>query len=687
MRGAQFGDHNVQVNLFAGEPPRGPVVAGSIPQAPAAFQSRDDLMAQLRAAGPGVSVVRAVTGMRGVGKTQLAAAYARECVNAGWRLVAWVNAETTAEILNGLAAVADRLRIEKPGIDLEAIGTEVRNRLEADGDRCLIVFDNVTDLTALRPYVPAAGKSQVVITSTAQAATGLGKPLPVDVFSEEESLAFLAERTSRDDPSGAAELAADVGHLPLALAQAAAMIAGQRLTYGKYLERLRSFPVRDYLTPGDGEPYPRGAAEAILLAEDALTAADSTGRCGTILGVVSLLSAAGVSRDLLAATEPAATDEALGRLANASLLTFSGDGATVSAHRLVARVTRERMAHDGILSVTGDQACELLAVAIESLREPWQRRAVTREVIQHVTALNTHLSGKLGDNDGELAEELVSARGWALWFLNQLGDSPALAVRLGESQVADCARLLGESHLVTLSSRSNLASAYRSAGMVAEAIPLFERTLADHTRVHGESHLETLTSRVNLASAYVSAGRAAQAVPLFERTLADCERVLGESHPNTLTARVNLASAYQSAGMVAEAVLLYERTLADCERVLGESHPNTLIAWLNFAIVVRDAGRVEEAVALTERVLADCERVLGESHPNTLTCRNNLADAYRVAGRWDEAISLYLDALQRMEQVFGGEHPSTIRVRDNLVIARREAQARRNRAADLWLRP
>ena len=474
-QGSQSGDHNLQINLFAGAAPRGPVVAGNVPQAPPAFQPRDDLMAQLRVAGPGVSVVRAVTGMRGVGKTQLAAAYARECIDAGWRLVAWVNAEDTPSILNGLAEIADRLGISRPGTDLEIIGGEVRNRLEADGDRCLIVFDNAADPVAVRPYVSSAGKSRVVLASAQASVLALGTPTQVDVFTEEESLGFLAERTGHDDVEGAKTLAEELGHLPLALAQAAAVIQAQHLTYPVYLKRLRECLARRYLPPAKGDPYPRGVAEAILLSINAGTATDPTGICGDLLDMVSLLAPEGVARDLLHHAEwpgePAggaeAIDEALGRLADASLLTFSGDGETgepiVTAHRMVMRVARERR-------------------------------------VRHVITLDNHLASDAGDHK-ELTEVLLTLRGWALWCLITLGDSTAQAIELGEPLLTDRVRVLGEDHPDTLASRSDLAEAYQAAGRLDEAIPLYEQALAGMARVLGEEHPDTAIVREHLANA------------------------------------------------------------------------------------------------------------------------------------------------------------------------------------------
>jgi tetratricopeptide (TPR) repeat protein len=641
-QGAQIGDGGIQVNLFGGRKSAGCVAAGNVPQPPPAFQAREDLMSRLREAGPGVSVVRAITGMRGVGKTQLAAAYARECIDTGWRLVAWINAEDIASVLAGLEVVANRLGIDRSGTALEAIGAEVRNRVEADGDRCLIVYDNVTDPDALRPYIPSAGKSQVVVTSTQASAVELGKSTQVTVFTERESDDFLTERTGLNDVAGAKRLATELGRLPLALAQAAAVIKARHLSYEVYLARLRAYPAQKYLPPARGDLYPRGVAESILLSIDTVTAAGETDLCADLLGVISLLSADGVPRDLLYLGEPEdifaasaeALDEALARLADASLLTFGGGDETdpaVSAHRLVMRVVHERRAHDGTLLSVGARTCALLSAAAGSLGAPWQRREVARDLVQQVLALNDHLAPHLAGDPQPLTEALLLRRGWALWCLNDLGDSAEAAIKLGGDLVADYARVLGDDHPGTMMSTNNLAAAHQAAGHVAEAIPLYERTLADRVRVLGDDHPDTLTSQNNLATAYDDAGRVDEAIPLYERTLADSVRVLGDDHPDTLTSQNNLATAYDDAGRVAVAIPLLERTLADRVRVLGEDHPSTLMSQNNLAMAYWEAGRAGEAIWLLEEASAGFERAFGAEHPSTVLVRENLAIAREEA--------------------------------------------------------
>ena len=176
----------------------------------------------------------------------------------------------------------------------------------------------------LRPFLPAAGAARVIITSNEQSMAYLGAGVPVDVFTEQEALAFLAERTGSADVAGAGMVAGELGYLPLALAQAAAVIAGQRLGYGTYLDRLRALPTGELLRPEEAGQYPRGVAAAVLLSLEGVRADDDTGAAVAVMELLAVLSPAGVRRTVIHAAGRHGVLDGAGRRAGCPLRWWTG---------------------------------------------------------------------------------------------------------------------------------------------------------------------------------------------------------------------------------------------------------------------------------------------------------------------------------------------------------------------------
>jgi RNA polymerase sigma factor (sigma-70 family) len=624
------------------------IVVGDIPRDPPGFQPRPHLTGQLNRPDRGVSVL---TGVRGAGKTQLAAAYARAKAAGGWRLVAWVNAVDSGSLLAGLAEVADAAGLsEGSEMDSADAGRVVRRCLEANGDRCLLVFDDAEDPDALRPFVPARGAAQVLITSTRQSAADLGTCVPVDAFSADDALAFLVGRTDLDDEAGAAAVAAELGHLPLSLALAAPVIKGQRHGYGRYLDHLQTVPAEASQIGDEGQPYPDSGAQAVLLSLAAIQAADKSGICARVMAIMAVLSAAGVRRELLHVAGRAGVlassgrrvaaslvDQVLDWLSDQSLLTISLNGQTVGMHRTVAQVVHDGLVYRGRLGAVCWVAASVLeahAIAVAGSQD----RGAVRHIPQQVTALLDNTAELAGDAAEELDGILLRLRFISLYHLIELGDSAPQAIAVGEPLTEDLERLLGPDHPDTLNARNSLAATYLSAGRVDDAIPLFEQALDVLQRQLGPDHADTLTSQNNLASAYRDAGRVAEAIQLYELNLAERERLLGVDHPGTLNSLGNLAAAYVAAGRVAEAIPLLEQTLAGRERVLGPDHSDTQTSRRNLAKAYQDAGRVAEATSLLEQTLLARQPVLRPDHPRTRTSHGNLPTANRDDGQAAEAI-------------------------------------------------
>lgn len=164
---------------------------------------------------------------------------------------------------------------------------------------------------------------------------------------------------------------------------------------------------------------------------------------GAVVRMGDSAATTGSLRQSQTETSPAGADRALGRLAEASLVTFSLDGTTVSAHRLVTRVTRDHLTTTGRLAAICQAAATLLDGQAYALRDPLRHnRAVTRDLIEQVSALHGSASSSTGGT--RVVRGMLPVRARVVSLMVGLGDSPLQALPAAEILLTDCERAWGQ---------------------------------------------------------------------------------------------------------------------------------------------------------------------------------------------------------------------------------------------------
>ncbi len=600
----------------------------NIPARNPAFTGREDLLAAVRdrlQAGYS-TVVQALHGMGGVGKTQLAAEYAHRFAGS-YGLAWWINAEQGGLIGDQVAGLGQALGCIPAGAGSEAVRAAVLAELRQHG-RWLLIFDNAETPADVAPWLPGGG-GHVVITSRERGWDEVAAPVEVDVLTRAESIEMLRSRLPGLTAADAGGLAAELGDLPLAIAQAAGFMADTGTAAGQYLGLLqtRAGQLLDRGTPGS---YPRSLAAATALIADRL--ADHDPAAAELASLCAFLAPEPIPEDLFTgaadllpgklaarARDPLAWRQTLAHMTRQSLARIDHRG--LQMHRLTQAILRARLTP---ARASAARRCTEAILAAGDPGDPpnpdtWARWA---RLVPHV------LAADLAATDSPALRELVRRM---CWYLIERGDARTPLQLMSTLRVQWRDRL-GEDHRHTLMAAHYLAWTLLDTGRYAESRDLNRDTLARRRRVLGEDHPDTLNSAHNLALGLRRLGDARAARDLDRDTLDRDRRILGQDHPSALRSASNLAADLRDLGDARAARELDRDTFERRRRILGHDHPDTLYSAHNLAADLRTLGQVRAARELDQDTLERRRRVLGHDHPDTLSSAHNLAADLRELG-------------------------------------------------------
>ncbi|KAM0458291.1 hypothetical protein ACHAPV_006102 [Trichoderma viride] len=635
----------------------------------------------------------AITGLGGVGKTQLALelAYRIGAENKDCSVI-WIPA-TSKESLEQAYLNAARL-LGIPGWEDEKADIKklVQEYLSGDSaGQWLLVIDNADDInmwidqptpdsSRLIDCLPRSKYGSIIFTTRdKKAAVKLAGPagrnvVEVSELDEAGAKQLLQKYLSEDllnDQQHVTALFDKLCNLPLAITQAAAYINANGIDLATYLSLLEDqedvvveLLSEDFEDEGRYRDLKNPVATTWLISFEQVRKRDPL--AADYLSFMACVDAKDIPQSLLPPGPSRKKEiDAMGTLQGYSFITKGSAGSSnpvdsaVNIHRLVHMATRNWLRTEDLLADWTGRAIVRLVEMIGDVSH--DNRVAWRSYMPHASYV---LGSRFASEDDENRLDLLEQYGICLRSDGRYQEAEMPLKQVMESRKAK----LGADHPDTLSSMSGLALTLSNQGRWEEAEKLDVQVIESRKVKLGADHSSTLTSMNNLASTLLNQGRWEEAEKLYVQVMESHKVKLESDHPDMLISIANLASTYRNQGRWEEAEKLNVQVIESRKAKLGADHPSTLTSINNLASTYRNQGRWEEAEKLFIQVMETSKAKLGADHPSTLISINNLALTYGDQGRWEEAEKLNIQVIKVNRAKLGADHPNTLVNINNLAF-------------------
>ena len=717
---AYSGEHTMSNPNEPAAPTKAPTVWLGVPPHNPYFTGREELLLALRSQlGAGFTtalVPITLYGMGGVGKSQIAIEYTHRFA-ADYELVCWISGQIPSQLRSGLVALAPHLGISASADgDQEATLEAVKEalRLGEPYSRWLLVIDNAEQPEEVMRYLPPTGGHRL-ITSRNQAWDEWAQTFHVPQFTRDESIRLIRRRGKNIREEDADRLAERLGDLPLAIEQAAAWQAQSGMPVERYLALLEK-RMTALLKENPPRGYPLDIVAAWTVAFEHLQ--DEAPEAAALVQLCSFLGPEPIpyrllwafqnARDLPSDLELVFREEenfyaAIRKVSKYALLQVDPSNQTITEHRLVQAVLRERLSEES--------QAEMMRLVCRLLIASSPGRPDDPSNWDLLSSINTHLSFtaildqdspdarrlvidqvrflfQRGDHAGcrELAEEAV--RRWRVSpgpddtqtlhacrllgiVLREIGRSEE-ARELDEDTYQRCMTVFSETHEQTLVMANSYASDLRVAGKYADALELDERLYELHKQAFGEDDENTLRSAHNLGIDRRLNGLYAEALELNEDTFQRRRGVLGDRRWETWSSAGQIARDLRLLGRYEESAQLLTEAIAAMKPLFDNpEHREVIRLRTDHALTLRRLGRLDEARTEAELCLTVNQRRFGSVHPYTLAPMSILAQLLRLIGLADQALDLAERAAVAAPSSYGSGNPMVATVEHNLAVGHR----------------